>query len=211
MSEKKAPPPSPDEIPQPVSRRLRQPAMTPAVPDAAVPLADNPAARLQGYFEFVWRERMRDLPFVNPALSVSATGFRQVSGDWVGAVVTPWFLSVFLLPGGGKLWEDTPTGERRVVWLPVGTMEFIAENCGADGASFGLGAYQYCPLMTSVTHLPDMVTAMEIARDALVTVLQPVAAVPGPSAESAPVMPAESETPAPSRRAFFRRIVGKKT
>lgn len=215
-------------VPDPVNRRLRKPALTPQAPAPAVPLADNPADRLQAYFTAVWEERMFDLPFVNPKLPVAAVGFRKVDGDWVGAVLTPWFLSIFLLPGGGTLWQDLPSGERRTVWLPVGTMDFIAENCGEDGAAHGLTAWQYCPLMTSVEHLPDAVAALEIARDALATVMRPVAssadsstapevsapsAAPEPPAapqEAGPVAESPSAEPAPARRAFLRRLVGKR-
>ena len=83
---------------------------------------------------------MHDMPFVNPALGVEAIGFRRHDGDWLGVMITPWFLNLFLIYGGGELWGDIPAGERRYLNLPCGTLQFLADD------DPDLGPYQYCPL-----------------------------------------------------------------
>lgn len=180
-----------------MSERIRQPALAPPPVRAAVPCANDPAEFLAAHYRTVWETRMRDLPFVNPALEVEVTPFRDCGGDWVGVVITPWFLNLLLLSGGGRLWGDIPAGERRYVDLPCGTLQFIADD------DPDIGPYQYCPLIAPVSAVPDMDTARRAAADAL----QAVFAAPADAAPDEP--PAVEAAPAPvSRRGFFRRLAG---
>lgn len=181
-----------------MTERIRSPALAPPPIRPAVPRQEDPTAFLEAHYRQVWQSRMQDLPFVNPALGVAAVGFRRHEGDWLGVMVTPWFLNLFLLSGGGRLWGDIPAGERRYLELPCGTLQFIAD----DDAE--LGPYQYCPLMAPVTHLPDMATALAAAGDALRT-----AFAPPPPAAPQPEPAATEADPAPSRRAFLRRLAGR--
>ena len=184
-------------------KRMRTPAFMAATPEPAKPIADNPSALIERFYNKVWHEQMQDLPFVNPALNVEAVGFRQVEGDWVGLVITPWFINVFLLPGGGKLWQDMPSGEQRSVTFPVGALDFIADNNPNPNAP--ITAFQYCPLIHPVQHLPDQATARDAAEAALVALFTP------PPAPEAPVEDTpQFVEPAPKRRAFLRGLVGKR-
>jgi [NiFe] hydrogenase assembly HybE family chaperone len=185
--------------------RLRTPAILPQQPEPATPLAADPAAALEAMLRTVWETRMHDLPFVNPELRVEAIGFRRVDGDWIGAVVTPWFINLFLLPGGGALWEDTPTGEHRQLMFPAGPLEFIAEN--SPERDVAIQAYQYCPLITPVQHLQDHAAARAAAEAILAAVFSPP---PQPEVVEAAVAEKPSaETPAPGRRAFLRGVLAR--
>lgn len=137
---------------------------------------------------------MSDLPFVNPQLGVAAIGFVRHEGDWLGVMITPWFLNLFLICGGGILWSDIPAGERRYLELPCGTLQFVADD------DPDLGPYQYCPLIAPVTALPDMVAALQTATEALAAVFAPA---PKPEPEVAMV---HSE----SRRGFLGRLAGRR-
>jgi [NiFe] hydrogenase assembly HybE family chaperone len=185
-------------------KRLRKPAFSAPAPMPAKPIADDPSALLVCFYDRVWREQMQDLPFVNPALSVEAIGFVRHEGDWIGAMVTPWFLNLLLLPGGGRLWADLPSGEQRCVSFPVGSLDFIADNNPNPDAP--ITAYQYCPLMHPVQHLPDQATARQAALDALAALMQPPSV---PRQEALADAPPKDE-PAPGRRAFLRGIAGKR-
>lgn len=180
--------------------RLRTPALRPLMPAPAVAIAGDPSAQVEAHFRAVWTTSMHDLPFVNPTLAVEAVGFRRFAGDWLGVVITPWFINLFLLPGGGSLWQDLPTGEHRLLALPAGTMEFIADHPGGEG---GLAACQYCPLLAPVQQVADQDLAREIALAALAAVFSPppAEAVPHPAPEIAPDVP---RPPSAARRAFLR-------
>lgn len=185
-----------------MTERIRQRALAPPPIRPAVALEANPTAFLESHYQHVWETRMQDLPFVNPALSVKAVGFRQVQDDWLGVMITPWFLNLFLLSGGGRLWGDIPAGERRYVELPCGALQFIADD------DPDLGPYQYCPLIAPVTSITDMASAFQAAKDALAAVFVPPQP---PAVEQAPETPiAQAKEAAPSRRAFFRRLAGKR-
>jgi [NiFe] hydrogenase assembly HybE family chaperone len=148
-----------------MSPRSRNAAFQVPQPPSAIPLSENPAMCLESMFLEIWTTSMRDLPFVNAALSVEAVGFRRWNssrasvldpqpraastsevgcalGDWVGAVITPWFINLFVLPGGGNLWSDRRSGEHCQINFPIGPLEFIADY----SPSAVIPSYQYCPL-----------------------------------------------------------------
>lgn len=182
-----------------MTERIRTPALAPPPIRPAVPRADDPSAFLEAHYRHVWQTRMHDLPFVNAALAVEAVGFARYEGDWLGVVITPWFLNLLLVSGGGQLWGDIPAGERRYLNLPCGTMQFIADD------DPDIGPYQYCPLIAPVTNLADMAQARLVAADAIKTVF----AVPTTTPEIASA-PGAEEKPTVTRRGFFRRLAGKR-
>lgn len=165
------------------------------MPPAAAPLADDPTSRLTAQLRRIHDERMQGLPFLNAALHVEVLGFRRWQGDWLGAAITPWSINLLLLPGGGSLWRDRPTGERHPVAFPVGAIDFIADfDEGAD-----LPASQYFPLVANVSRIDTQTTARDAAQAALDALfVAPAVAEPAPPA-----------APIPTRRAFFRRCAGR--
>ncbi len=182
-----------------MTERIRTPALAPPPIRPAVPRDEDPTAFLEAHYRQVWQTRMHDLPFVNAALSVEAVGFASCQGDWLGVVITPWFLNLLLISGGGQLWGDIPAGERRYLNLPCGTLQFIADD------DPDIGPYQYCPLIAPVSGLADMAQARQAADDALKTILGQTVNAPQPTAA-----PGTEEKPPVSRRAFFRRLAGKR-
>ena len=192
-----------------MSERVRKPLFEAARPaEAAVAYADDPTALLEAHYQRVWDTSMHDMPFVNPALSVAAIGFRRHEGDWVGAVLTPWFLNLFVLPGGGTLWTDLASGDRVRIPFPVGELEFIADY---DPGST-LPACQYCPLFAPVSQFATQEAAVAAAEAAL-TALFIAPAVEATTAPSPEALPASQSAETgrddvPARRAFFRRVAG---
>lgn len=186
-----------------MSERVRQPALASPPIRPAQAWEAEPGALLEAHYRHLWMTRMHDMPFVNPALGVEAVGFRRHEGDWLGVMITPWFLNLFLIYGGGALWGDIPAGERRYLNLPCGTLQFLADD------DPDLGPYQYCPLIAPVSVLPDMATARQAAREALATVLAPPPETPAdPAAKS---RGAVDEKPKPvSRRGFLSTLVGRR-
>ncbi|EXI90667.1 MAG: Hydrogenase-2 operon protein HybE [Candidatus Accumulibacter regalis] len=209
---------------------IRKAAFQAPRPAPAEPISDNPAARLEAMYRRIWLASMRDLPFVNLALSVEAVGFRRwqaasdptsssgagpygeaaprsaasrersssdgLLGDWVGAVITPWFINLFIVPGGGDLWSDRPSGERCRLVFPIGPLEFIAD----DDASAEVPAYQYCPLFAPPGQFASQAAARAGAMAALNAMFgMPDEDCPRPAAEADPLL-------LPARRRFLRRV-----
>lgn len=191
-----------------MSERIRQPALAPPPIRPAQPREAEPGAFLEAHYRHLWMTRMHDMPFVNPALGVEAIGFRRHDGDWLGVMITPWFLNLFLIYGGGALWGDIPAGERRYLNLPCGTLRFLADD------DPDLGPYQYSPLIAPVGSLPDMATARQVAADALAAVfVSPEDAVAaGAMIEKPPPAAVDRSQVAEtvSRRVFLRKLAGRR-
>lgn len=186
-----------------MTHRPRSPALAPPAVRIAVPRQENPQAFLQQHYQHVWQSRMADMPFVNPALAVETVGFVRHEGDWLGVIVTPWFLNLFLLNGGGALWRDLAAGQRQLVQLPCGALQFIADD------DPDLGLYQYCPLIAAVGTLPDQASAHQTAVDAMQAVLTPAVVAEPEHNESVDKTHDAKAASVASRRGFFRRLGGK--
>ncbi len=150
------------------------------------PYADDPSPWLAAWLE------QRGMFLHNAALAVEVVGFVRHRGDWLGVIITPEAVALWLLPGGGELWGEIPAGQRRYVELPGGTRAFLA----VDDRQLGLSLQS--PLVESVASLPDMAAARMVAVDMLKMLgFQPSTTAP-------------PEPPAVSRRGFFRRLAGKR-
>lgn len=169
--------------------------------DTAPPLHDaDPSAHLECHFRQRWAAPDDSGAPRNPALGVEVFGCVRYRGDWLAVVVTPGFLKLLLLAGGGKLWGDIPTGQRRYVELPWGTLPFVAED------EPGLGLFQSCQLVEPIGAVADMSAARAAALDVL-RALVPPPETPAPTpAEAAPA----GTPPDNARRGFFRRLAGKR-
>lgn len=155
---------------------------------------DDPGPLLLALYRQVLATSMAGLPFLNPALDVEAVGFRRWRGDWLGAVITPWFINLFLLPGGGAAWVPLSAGSRRDIAFPAGKLNFISDRDEA------VGDYQSATLFAPVRQFVDQDPARAAARSALAALF---AAGDEPGGAALP----EPEQAIPSRRRFLRRLV----
>ena len=166
-------------------------------PASPVPsLADNPAPRLVAHYRAEWAACQPQMSEANPALSVEAIGFAPCAGDWLGVIISPAFLRMILVPGGGRLWGDIPAGQRRYVELPGGTLPFVALDDDV------IGPCQYSALVGTIGEVADMDMARRIAGDALRVFV-------GWAQPAEPAIAPLAAAPGVSRRGFFRRLVGK--
>jgi [NiFe] hydrogenase assembly HybE family chaperone len=84
--------------------------------------AADPSQHLEAVFRDIERTRMSGLPILNTALAVEAIGFTPWQGHWLGALITPWFLNLVLVPGAQGEWPHAAEGERIVRQLPAGVV-----------------------------------------------------------------------------------------
>lgn len=121
---------------------------------------------LEQHYRAVLSERMREMPFVNPALEVEAIGFRDFQGHQLGVLLTPWFMNLVLLPGSGD-WDDYAPGTACRWSLPEGSYDF---NVCRDAE---LGVYMTAVLFRTVADFPDQETARGIAVEIMQRLFQP--------------------------------------
>ncbi len=149
----------------------------------------DPSARLVAAFRRIAQERMAGLPIVNPALGVEAIGFRRWSGHWLGMLVTPWSISVVLLPADDAAWQHVTPPQRRFVRFPFGDLAFL------QGEEPELGAYQACSLFASMESFDSQAVARATAQASLAALLE--------APPQAPAAAAPAAQPVPARRRFL--------
>jgi [NiFe] hydrogenase assembly HybE family chaperone len=156
---------------------------------------------------------MAGLALLNPALRVQALGFERWQGHWLGALVTPWFLNIVLVPGDAGSWRPAGEGERVFHRFGAGDFAFLG------GSEPELGEFQGCALISPMAGFDDQAGACATARAALrmLHVERPAAALLGPTTASSCATrttptsgvpagaPASADPPSarPSRRAML--------
>ena len=152
----------------------------------------SPADAVEEAFFRIQRDQMADVPILNQALSVEAVDFQRWHGHWLGIVVTPWCMSMLLVPGATDNWISTGENKRRFVKFPAGDFAFL----GSEEAE--LGEYQSCPLFSPMGKFPTQSEATMTARASLIALLtDPQASRPEAKAEK------KTGEPSLSRRRFL--------
>ncbi|EKN3981767.1 hydrogenase-2 assembly chaperone [Yersinia enterocolitica] len=147
----------------------------------------NPAALLEQVFGQVAADEMRGLPFYRDHIPLRACGFQLFEQQWIGALLTPWMLSLVVLPGPQQSWQRRAVGERLMLALPCGTIGFTVSEIACCGQY--LSRSLMSPLDTSLSAERALQLAEQSARMAL----------------SLPVM--DADAPAnPRRRALFNKV-----
>lgn len=172
--------------------------------DAAPALRPDPSRALEAGYQAA-AERMRGLPIYNEALQVEAVGFHQWDGQWLGVVITPWFMNLTLAPADPSAWSSLPVRGKRKLRLPAGDFEFI----GAEDER--VGEFQTCSLFSPMTQFADQEGARLVAQLSLQALFDPANAEvpPAPPSVAADAPAAAAAAPvAVSKRDFLRGRLG---
>jgi len=143
------------------------------------------------HFEHIYLKHVRGLPIVNAALAVEAIGFREHEGHEIGALITPWFMNLVLMPGTDD-WADKEQGDSVSVALPGGELDFTLSR------DEGLGTYLTAVLFRTVVDFPSQEIARGIAAEVLARLLD----------EKATKKASSSNAETISRRTLFTMIRG---
>ncbi|NPD00002.1 hydrogenase-2 assembly chaperone [Brenneria sp. hezel4-2-4] len=105
----------------------------------------HPATWLEPMFTRIAREKMQMLPFFRPGIPVKACGFTLFEQQWVGCLLTPWMISLLVLPGPRQVWPLRTPADRLALALPCGNVTFVVgEMAGKQ--------YLSCSLMSPLEH-----------------------------------------------------------
>ena len=118
----------------------------------------NLCRRLEASYRWIERERMADIPILNPALKVQAVSFREWDASFIGVMLTPWFMNLMLLPKHVRDWSELAVLSKVSHAFPSGRYEFIV------GEEADIGKYQMCSLFSPVFEFHDHDTALATAR-----------------------------------------------
>lgn len=108
--------------------------------------AADPAPLLVARYERIAREQMCELPFYHPTMPILAECL-PFEDQWLGCVLTPWMLSVLVLPGPDQVWPVRKSGDRLALALPCGNLTFMVGELPGDDEA-GRGQLLACSLMS---------------------------------------------------------------
>jgi [NiFe] hydrogenase assembly HybE family chaperone len=149
---------------------------------------DNPAPSVETAYARILHERMSGLPILNSQISVRAVGFERWQGEWLGIVLTPWCMSLLLLPATAGMDWSVPRGNQRCYRdFPAGTFSFLASD------EKEIGIYLSCALISPMAGFTCQEDAVLTAEAALVGLLQ----------TSAELLPLPKERVLHGRRRFL--------
>ena len=117
--------------------------------------------KLEAVFNDIAATRMAGLPICNPAVRVQAVGFREWQEHWVGVLVTPWTLSLVLMPGDKAPLKTLGSDEKMSWEFPSGKYEFMGLNEPA------LGTCQTCSLISPVVDFERHEDAVKVAEQVM--------------------------------------------
>ena len=86
------------------------------------------AEKLEAVFTDIAQTRMAGMPICNEALRVQVVGLREWQGRWVGVLVTPWTISMVLMPGPDAPLDMLGMEEKKAWDFPSGIRIFRAER-----------------------------------------------------------------------------------
>lgn len=156
--------------------------------------SDSPAAALEAAFTRIAATRMAGVPILHPGLEVAAVGFRPWRGEWIGVLITPWFMNLLCLPGPDSDWQALPSGSGQTRELPVGMVDFLAAH------EDRMGPYLSRSLCSPMGGFRDMDETRAVAETILGELFRaPQAAIPPRPPEG---LTARMERPV-SRRGFL--------
>jgi [NiFe] hydrogenase assembly HybE family chaperone len=122
---------------------------------------ENPAELLERVFAHIADTRMAGLPILNTALNVQAVGFREWQDNWVGVLVTPWTISLMLMPGEKGPLKTLGPEEKVTREFPSGKYEFMGLNEPT------LGSCQTCSLISPVFDISSQEDAVRVANEVM--------------------------------------------
>ncbi len=171
---------------------------SPPAPPVAQALEQSPARgfahALERVFADIYATKMRGLPFVNEALNVRAVGFCTFENQLVGALVTPWFMNLVVVPGADASWVGVVSGSKKRLDFPSGSYEFTAAL--REGGSEALPGYWACSLFSPMFNFSTMLQASDTAQAAVRGLLDP-ALNPQAGAGKEPLPERKTSLPAP--------------
>jgi len=130
------------------------------------------AAKLEEVFNDIAQTRMAGLPICNPALRVQVVGLRAWQGRMVGVLVTPWTISLVLMPGADAPLATLGPEEKKTWEFPSGKYEFFGLNEPA------LGSCQVCSLISPVIDYENQEDAVTVARQVMEALFVPAPVEP---------------------------------
>lgn len=126
--------------------------------------AKNPAGLFRDEMEKV-SEKMKNLPFYRADIPCFCPKFVQFENQWVGTVLTPWMLSVLVLPGPSQQWASRTIGDKIALSMPYKRLNFTVS------ALDNIPQYLSCSLQSPLDAGLTKEHAVQLTKDCLTMAL----------------------------------------
>ncbi len=128
------------------------------------------AVRLGSIFEGILAGEMAGLPLLNPKIGVETLEFQEFEGRTIGIVVSPWLMSLIMLPSKqlGDDWTKFEIGDQHVHTFPSGDYKFLVNHFD------GIGVCQlhaiHSPMSSFFSHEHAKAAARQFIRNLMTNV-----------------------------------------
>lgn len=117
---------------------------------------------IESHFAELLATHMSKSPLLNSALRVEAVGFAQWQDSHLCVVISPWFMSLYLVPTVTDAPQSPPeNGTIKQHRFPNGSYSFIAANDEL------MGAYETCTLFSSMSEFSSHAQARDVALETI--------------------------------------------
>ncbi len=89
--------------------------------------------QIEDAFKHIESEQMQGIPLLNPTLRVQSIGFLIHQGRPLGIIITPWMMSLVLLPGEDDDWNELSVGDKQYHRLPANEYRFMVNEIEGIG------------------------------------------------------------------------------
>ncbi|PJG83680.1 hydrogenase-2 assembly chaperone [Caviibacterium pharyngocola] len=144
----------------------------------------DPSSLLQRAMEKIV-PTMQDLPFYRRDIACFCPKFTLYENQWLGALLTPWTLSLVVLPGPGQQWENRTVGDKLVLRLPYKDLVFTVSHLD------DIPQYLSCSLQSPLDPSLTAEQAEKLAKDCLYMMLS---------------LPVKQKTPDLGKRNIFKAL-----
>ncbi len=116
------------------------------------------AEMFEGVFRKIHTEGMAGIPLLNPVLKVQTVGFCTDHGRITGVLITPWMMSLVMLPGDGDDWDGLDLGKKVTHQFPSNSYKFMVNDIE------GIGRLQMHSLYSPMREFVSQDHAVAVAR-----------------------------------------------
>jgi [NiFe] hydrogenase assembly HybE family chaperone len=132
----------------------------------------NKAGEIAGHFETLFNaileNEMAGLPLLNEKLGVETVGFQDFEGRCIGILITPWLMSLVMLPSVDDQWNGFEVGDQHFYEFPSGEYKFRVNEFD------GIGVCQMLAIHSPMSRFSSGDQARIIAHGFMKKLLTPV-------------------------------------
>lgn len=126
--------------------------------------SSDPSILLQQAMEKIV-PNMCDLTFYRADIQCFCPKFTLFEEQWLGAVLTPWTLSLVILPGPNQYWENRIIGEKILLQLPYKNLVFTVSHLE------DIPQYLSCSLLSPLDPILTAEDLIKLTKDCLYMML----------------------------------------